>query len=137
MGRIIRKLSIRGSKDKKRINVLFDSGASHSIIKAEIAEKLCHIVPHDEPIRFTLVDGTKIESTGSCGFSTTLKDNQSKQKCLITGSAFVLPDFKGTKNEDMIIGVPELQTYGITLAFNKKKGQDRIDLTKCERDHPI
>ena len=40
MGRIVKKLSVQGDKGEKEINVLFDSGASVSVIRKEIAEEL-------------------------------------------------------------------------------------------------
>jgi len=133
MGHIMRKLPIRGDKDTKELNVLFDSGASRSVIGQETAENICHITPLVEPIALTLANGEKISVTGGCFFSTTLKDNATKQKCPLTGSALVSPEFQGTNGEEMIIGIPELQSHQIELKFSQKKGQDKIDLSRCRR----
>ena len=104
---------------------------SHSVIKATIADKLCHIIKLDEPIPLKLANGETLIATRSCRFATTLK-GEHKEKCPLTGTALVLPDFKGTHKEDMIIGVPELQTYQIGLKFHPK-GKDKIDLSRCVR----
>jgi len=132
MGHIMRKLPIRGDKGTKELNVLFDSGASRSVINEEVAESICHITPLEEPISLKLANGETIAVTGGCFFSTTLNDKATKQKCSLTGSALVSPDFKGTDGEELIIGVPELQSHQIGLQF-APEGKDRIDLSRCIR----
>jgi len=131
MGTIKQKLLIRGTEGTKTLEVLFDSGASHSVISEEATRGLCKIVPLDEPMEFTLANGEKIHATGTCGFNATLKA-PSKQKCPIAGTAYVSEEFKGVHQEDLIIGVPLLQEYQIRLQFGPK-GKDQIDLSRCVR----
>jgi len=132
MGCIRRKLAIRGDKGQAELNVLFDSGASRSVISQATAENICHIAPLEEPIALTLANGEKISTIGICGFSITLKDKATKQKCPLAGLALVSPEFKGTEGEELIIGASELQAHQIRLQF-APDGKDRIDLSRCVR----
>jgi len=127
------KLPIRGSKGTGELMVLFDSGADRSVIGREKAESICNIEPLEESLK--MANGEAIPITGRCLFSTTLKDNTTKQKCSLNGTAWVSPEFRGTHGEEMIIGLPELQDHGIGFKFarkkGKEKGRDRLDLSHC------
>ncbi len=123
MGLIKKELKIKGDKGVKDLEVLFDSGASVSVIRQDIAEKICTINYFKEAKPMTLADGeTTINSIGTCTFITGLEG------CEIDDDMRVVDKL----NIDMIIGASTLQKHEIKLYFNEKKG-DRIDLSKCRK----
>jgi predicted aspartyl protease len=58
MGVIIKDIEVEGDKGKAVLRTLFDTGASHSLIRKDKAEQLATIVPLAHPYRFRLGDGT-------------------------------------------------------------------------------
>ncbi len=81
LGRIIKELLIKGTKGVKKLEVLFDSGASESVINENIAKEFCHILKLDRPRIFTLANRTKLKATGNCSFETIIESEQAL-KCI-------------------------------------------------------
>jgi predicted aspartyl protease len=54
MGVIIKDIEVEGDKGKAVLRTLFDTGASHSLIRKDKAEQLATIVPLASPYRFPL-----------------------------------------------------------------------------------
>lgn len=127
MGRIIKELLIKGNKGEKNLNVLFDSGASETIMNEKVAKDFCDIQMLESPRIFTLPNGEKLSATGMCVFETQL-ESESDLKIGITGLAYTSPEYKDDK---MLIGAPLLQEYEIELKFSKDG--DKIDLSKAVR----
>lgn len=62
MGLIIKVFPVKGDKKEEKINILFDSGASRSLIRPDVAEELS--TPKELLLQreFTAADGLKIIS---------------------------------------------------------------------------
>ena len=112
---IIKEIEIIGDKGKTRARTLFNSGASNSIIRRDIAEGIATLIKHPKPLEFVLGDG----------------------KSIIRAEYFTLIDFvvKGTTfsvnkvavskdlEDDLIIGADGLQRWKIKLDM---EGEDLI-----------
>ena len=57
MGLIIKKLRVYGDKGEKRLEVLFDTGASASFVRAGVVSELATVVKLPAPQVFALGDG--------------------------------------------------------------------------------
>ena len=57
MSKIKRKLKIKGDKGSKVLNVVFDSGATRSAIREDVAEKFCNILYFDKPTSMKVAGG--------------------------------------------------------------------------------
>jgi predicted aspartyl protease len=74
MGVIIKDIEVEGDKGKAVLRTLFDTGASHSLIRKDKAEQLATIVPLAHPYRFRLGDGTsESEVREGCMLTFTIK----------------------------------------------------------------
>jgi predicted aspartyl protease len=103
--RIYRELKIRSSKGEITVKALFDTGASFTVIKKNVAEKIGHILPTDVK-EVTLVDGkTKLKVLGYIPISTVLEGSP------IDDIAYVIDELA----EDLIIGVKVMEFYDIKL----------------------
>jgi len=57
MGTILKDLEVAGDKGKARIRVLFDTGASRSLIRRDRAESITTFLKAPIPLKFRLGDG--------------------------------------------------------------------------------
>ena len=57
MGLIIKKLRVAGNKGKRRLQVLFDTGASASFVRRDVAERIATTLKLPSPETYTLGDG--------------------------------------------------------------------------------
>jgi hypothetical protein len=57
VGLIIKKLPVFGDKGRTRVQILFDTGASSSFVRRDIAESLATILKLPSPEVYTLGDG--------------------------------------------------------------------------------
>lgn len=120
MGIIEQRLKIKGDLDSKDLDVMFDSGASMSVIRKDIAKKICGINYFDKPKTMILADGkTKIKAIGTCDFITEIDG------CEIDDNMRVVDNL----SKDMIIGASTLQKHKIKMIFDEKG--DRLDLSEC------
>jgi predicted aspartyl protease len=74
MGVIVRDIEVEGDKGKAVLRTLFDTGASHSLVRRDKAEAIATIVPLAHPWRFRLGDGSSIlEVREGCMLTFTVK----------------------------------------------------------------
>ncbi len=66
MGTIKESLAVRGDRREEKLEVLFDSGASRSLIRSEVANKISTPRELLIPREFTAADGQKISSSHLC-----------------------------------------------------------------------
>jgi hypothetical protein len=59
MSAIIQELLVKGDKGEKKLNVLFDSGASRSFIRSDVARELSTPKKLLIPREFVVADGNK------------------------------------------------------------------------------
>ena len=103
--RIYRALKIRSSKGEITVKTLFDTGASFTVIKKNVAEKIGHILPTDVK-EVTLTDGkTRLKVLGYIPISTVLEGSP------IDDIAYVIDELA----EDLIIGIKVMEFYDIKL----------------------
>ena len=103
--KIYRTLKIRSSKGKMAVKVLFDTGASFTVVRKDVAEKIGHILPTDVK-EVTLTDGkTRLKVLGYIPISTVLEGSP------IDDIAYVIDELA----EDLIIGVKVMEFYDIKL----------------------
>jgi predicted aspartyl protease len=103
--KIYRNLRIRSFKGTLEVKTLFDTGASFTVIRRGVAEKIGYILPTDVK-EVTLADGkTKLKVLGYIPISTTLEGSP------IDDIAYVIEELA----EDLIIGVRVMEFYDIKL----------------------
>jgi predicted aspartyl protease len=103
--RICRTLKIRSSKGEMTVKALFDTGASFTVIKKNVAEKIGHILPTNVK-EVTLADGkTRLKVLGYIPISTVLEGSP------INDIAYVINELA----EELIIGIKVMEFYDIRL----------------------
>ena len=129
MGLIRKKLIVFGGLEdkngndiKKELDVLFDSGASVSFIRSDVAKGLCSVVK----ITPNVVRGAKklkIRVNRSCSFETVVAGE------IIQDSAYLINDI--ADGIELIIGARTFQRYGMVLEFNDDETiGDNVRVTK-------
>lgn len=112
MGLIIKKLRVFGDKGEKRVQVLFDTGASASFIRRDIAESLATILRLPSPEVYTLGDGVG--------------------RLRATETAVLYVIVKGIRISDNFIVVPRLSDEMIIGANTLQKWRVRLDLENAD-----
>lgn len=107
MGKIIKDIETAGDKGVAKVSVLFDCGAGSSLIRKDLAEKLCKtFTTLRHPRVFKGVNGDEAFRSGStCTIELKVKDK------LIDGKFYVVERMP----REIIVGVDFLQTWEITL----------------------
>jgi predicted aspartyl protease len=103
--RIYRVLRVRSSKGELAVKALFDTGASFTVVRRDVAEKIGHILPTDVR-EVTLANGkTKLKVLGYIPISTVLEGSP------IDDIAYVIEELA----EELIVGVRVMEFYDIKL----------------------
>jgi predicted aspartyl protease len=103
--RIYRSLRIRSSRGESVVKALFDTGASFTVVRKDVAEKLGHILPTDVK-EVTLADGkTRLKVLGYIPISTMLEGSP------IDDIAYVIDE----SAEELTIGVKVMEFYDIKI----------------------
>ena len=90
---------------------LFDSGASHTLIRKNVAQTFATITKLRHPMRFGLGDGKgKVIAKSMVGFQLHLKG------CQLLDDAVVVDEL----SDEIIIGASTLQKYRLILDFDKE-----------------
>jgi predicted aspartyl protease len=98
-------LRVRSSKGELAVKALFDTGASFTVVRRDVAEKIGHILPTDVR-EVTLADGkTKLKVLGYIPISTVLEGSP------IDDIAYVIEELA----EELIVGVRVMEFYDIKL----------------------
>jgi len=109
MGIIMKEVEIAGDKGRKIVMSLFDSGASCSVIRKDVAEEVSTILKIPTPFEFILGDG---ETTLRADYVTfvefTLKGYRYPPQRVIVVDKL---------EEELIFGVDTLQMWKIKLDF--------------------
>ena len=107
MGVIIKELLIRGDKGQKVVPVVFDSGASASFIRRELAQTIATLLSMPQPRKFGLGDG---DSTLTVSERTVL-DVELEPGVEVWGDFHVVDKL----SDEVIVGAPFLQAWRIKL----------------------
>jgi hypothetical protein len=105
-----------GSKGTARRRALFDSGASYSIIRRELAEALeqCTAIPDPENYIFeTALPGDTVRATQSVRLEFRFDDSEAR-----FSDEFIVFD---ECSEEVIIGATTLQKWSIKLDFDREE----------------
>ena len=119
-------VSLIGSKGKLRCRALFDSGATYSIIRRDIAEKLSPLDPLPDPedwIFETVLAGQLIQARYRVTLNFRFDDSKAR-----FSDEFIVFD---TCTEEVIVGAKTMQAWHITLDFetqaiNYRKTAERL-----------
>jgi predicted aspartyl protease len=103
--RVYRVLRVRSSRGELDVKVLFDTEASFTVVRRDVAEKIGHILPTDVK-EVTLAYGkTKLKVLGYIPISTVLEGSP------IDDIAYVIEELA----EELLVGVKVMEFYDIKL----------------------
>jgi predicted aspartyl protease len=103
--KIYRSLRVRSSKGELTVRALFDTGASFTVVRRDVAERVGHVLPMGVR-EVTLADGrTKLRVLGYIPISTVLEGSP------IDDVAYVVEELA----EELIVGVKVMEFYDIKL----------------------
>lgn len=105
MGLIKKRLGIAGSVGKRECEVLFDTGASRSFVRQDIATTISQILKAPIPLTFTLGNKTTIATEYTTDLFVSIKGHS------LVHMFLVFPDLP----YEVIIGADFLQTWKISL----------------------
>ena len=112
MGIIVKKLEIIGDKGRSTAQSLFDSGASDSVIRKDIAERVASFLKLSEPVNVILGDGKSVmTSEYFTGISFVLKE------CTFPAQRVLIVD---ELDDELILGVDALQRWKFKLDFENE-----------------
>jgi predicted aspartyl protease len=111
MSLLQKNMILKGLRGEKTVTALFDSGASYSCIRREIAEEIGLLEPLEEPMFFDTADeGTSIRADFVVHLSFFFEDTDRR----FTDEFIVL----AVLSEDLIIGAKTMQAWKIRLDFD-------------------
>ena len=111
--KLYRDLKIRSSMGEVEVKALFDTGASFTVVRRSLAEKIGNILPTDVK-EVTLADGeTKLKVIGYIPISTSI------ERTPIDDVAYVIERLA----EELIIGARVMEFYDIKLDLTKTRSQ--------------
>jgi len=112
MGILFERIKLVGSKGERDIIALFDSGASYSFIKKELAKELETIISLPIPLEFeTAREGEKLAVNEAIRLDFFLNGERLSDEFLVVEGL----------TEDVIIGVATMQKWRIWLNFEEEK----------------
>ena len=112
MAIIERKILLRGPLGEKEVTALFDSGASNSCIRPEIARELEQSIPLWEPIRISTADEKNhLEVKEAVLLEFYINDLR------FSTDFYLVPRL----SEEVIIGASTLQQWQFKLDFEKEE----------------
>lgn len=113
MGVIINRIKLVGSKGEKKVDALYDTGASLSFISKTMASKLANIEKLPSPLSFeTAIEGETVTVTERVTLDFYIEG-------IRLSDEFFISD---TLTEDVIIGAKTMQAWRLKLDFE----QDRV-----------
>jgi len=116
LGTVKEVLLVKGDKGEKKLSVLFDSGASRSLIRSDVAKELSTPRELLIPREFTAADGHKI----SCRYSSDLIVEIGGKRIGI--EAFLVENLP----VPLVFGALDMEAYMIKLDLAKR----RLDLSE-------
>ncbi len=107
-----KRIKLRGSKGALEEKVLFDTGASYSFIKKEIAEKLANLELLPEEMEFqTAENGRKIVARNRISINFYINGDRFSDEFIVLDEI----------SENVIIGVVTLQKWRMKLDFENEE----------------
>jgi len=111
VGMIREKLLVRGDRGERKLDVLFDSGASRSLIRSDVAEEISN--PKELIIQreFTVADGHKVACKYFCDLIVEIEGKR------IGIEAFLIDELP----VPLVFGVLDMEAYMIKLDLARRK----------------
>lgn len=108
MGRVTKKLRVAGDKHERRLQVLFDTGASASFVRQDVVARIATTLKLPSPETYTLADGAG--------------------KLRVTNTAVLYVYINGIRISDNFIVAPRLADEVIIGANTLQKWRIKLDL---------
>ncbi|MBI4489608.1 MAG: retroviral-like aspartic protease [Deltaproteobacteria bacterium] len=112
MGLIIQKLRVAGDKGERRLQVLFDTGASASFVRRDVVDRIATTVKLPSPESYTLGDGV-----GRLRVNKTVVLHVYIDGVRISDNFIVAPRL----SDEVIIGANTLQKWRIKLDLENER----------------
>ena len=114
MSLLHKNVTLKGTRGIEEVIALFDSGASYSCIRQDIAERIGTLEPLEEPMEFSTADeGSSLVARSAVHLSFYFPDTQRR----FTDEFIVLQSL----SEPLIIGVKTMQAWRIRLDFDSEE----------------
>ncbi len=105
---------LKGIRGQRKVTALFDSGASYSCLRRDIAEEVGILVPLDEPMYFSTADeDTDLRAEYSLPLSFYFTDTNRR----FTDEFIVVEKL----SEELIVGAKTMQAWKIRLDFDAEE----------------
>ena len=114
MSLISKPLILAGSKGRKKVTALFDSGASYSCISRKAAEEIAHLEPMVQPMAFETAEKGGIITAD---YRITVDFYFTDTPRRFTDELFVIDGL----SENLIIGATTMQKWKIRLDFDREE----------------
>jgi len=112
MAIIEKEIELVGSKGRKKVKGLFDSGATYSCLNRTLAQELEILIPLAEPLSFeTAEKGKMLEAKEHVSLLFYLNGYRFSDEFM------VIPEF----SEELIIGASTMQKWRFKLDFEKEE----------------
>lgn len=122
MGEIMEKVRLVGSKGEVEVTALFDSGATYSFMKREIAEQIENVVSLTRALSFqTANPDAPVAPSGRIAVDFVIDGVWYSDEFLVLDRT----------TEELIIGASTMQKWGIKLDME----QEKVELTR--RDYKL
>lgn len=117
---LYKTLIFQGNKGQTEVKALFDSGASASFVRTDIADKVGYIFSFRDKREIIVADGSRKSY-----------DNRVLPAGFMLNDCPIVSEFKVVDNlsEEVIVGADTLQRNKITLDFDK----DEVNTDKCPK----
>ena len=110
------EVTLIGTKGRARCRALFDSGASYSIVRRDIAERIGQVQPFPNPpdwIFETARAGDYVQAGGIVNLEFRFDDSEAR----FTDEIVVFDEL----SEELIVGAKTMQAWKITLDFAEER----------------
>jgi len=111
MGIIRETLLVKGDKGERMLNVLFDSGASRSLIRSDIAKEISTPKKLIIQREFTIADGRKVICEYFCDLIIEIEGKRIGIEAFLVDNLLV----------PLIFGALDMEAYMIKLDLTKRK----------------
>ncbi len=114
MSLLQKQITLKGIKGRRTVSALFDSGASYSCIRGDVAESIDMVKPLDEPMVFETADR---EATLTADYMVQISFFFADTERRFTDEFIVLDQL----GEELIIGAATMQKWKIRLDFEREE----------------
>jgi len=111
MSVITKDIEIAGDKGRRKIHALFDSGATYSFIRKNIAEEMATLLKYPEPKIFSLENNSKMEATHRTALEIIINGLTISDEIVVAEKLA----------EDFIIGASTMQKWRMKLDLDRKE----------------